>query len=88
MVVTGKRPKGAKVVRGPRSAYKTAQYLYGMNLSEEVKHDIGLFVAILEPISGRKGIKLSFEHDPEISGTATPDISGNKAFPLERRKAA
>jgi hypothetical protein len=86
LVVVGKRPIGAKVIRGPGSAYQTAQYLYGMNLSQEVKHDIGLFDAHLQPISEGSGIKLTFEHDPSISGTALPISREGKVFPLEKAK--
>jgi hypothetical protein len=86
ITVVGRRPANATIVRGPQSAYRTAQMLYGKHLSQEVRHDVGLFDVNLAPISGDQGIKLSYIHDPSISGTAKEPVSPNmRVFPLEKK---
>lgn len=91
LMVYGKKPSGATIVRGPESAPKTAQLLYGKTVSRRILMDIGIVDATLAPISGRKGIKLTFTPDPlqKTTGDITlghnVSIDGNrKVFPLRK----
>ena len=88
IVVIGKAPKGALVVRGPGSAIKTAQVLRGKALAEKRTDDIGFMDAIFEPILRRKGIRLSFKPDPKgetIGDFGTPFRTTDKAEPITPR---
>lgn len=89
--LVGNKPAGATLVRGPGSAMGTAQLLHHKNINKKVLVDIGIVDANFEPISGRKGIKLTFSSDPKqitkgditIGGKRDANISGRgKVFPL------
>jgi len=94
LTILGRKPGRATLVRGPYSAVKTAQLLYGKELSKPLTVDIGAFDAHLEPITGNKGVALSFKPDPHLSTTSDITISkkpGNisnngKTFPLRDKK--
>lgn len=94
LTILGRKPGRATLVRGPGSAVKTAQLLYGKELSKPLTIDIGAFDAHLEPISGNKGIALTYKPDPHLSTTSDITISkkpGNisnngKTFPLRDKK--
>ncbi len=91
ITVIGRKPLGATIARGPDSAARTAQLLYGKHLSKKVSMDIGVVDATLVPISGSKGVALSFTGDPHLSTTSDISISKHsniegrdKVFPLGR----
>ena len=91
IIVVGRAPEGALIVRGPGSAIKTAQVLSGRKLARKVRDDVGFMDAIMEPISDRKGIRLSFQPDPKglttgdfgISRPISIETNGKKVFPLK-----
>lgn len=81
----GRKPSGAMLVRGPDSAYKTAKLLFGDTLSKKLTIDMGIQDIALEPISGSKGVKLSYKPDPRITTTSDLRIGGKgKMFPLKK----
>jgi hypothetical protein len=85
IMVFGRRPANATIVRGPGSAKKTAQLLFGKTVSREVRHDIGLFDAEVAPASGGQAVRLTFEYAPQISGTTNEQISSSgRVFPLNK----
>jgi len=93
LIVVGRSPVGALVVRGPGSAIRTAQLLYGKTIRRKIMDDVGFMDAIMEPISDKKGIKLSFKPDPlgkttgdfGISKRATLETEAKGTFPLKKR---
>jgi hypothetical protein len=85
IMVFGRRPANATIVRGPGSAKRTAQLLFGKTVSREVRHDIGLFDAEVAPASGGQAVRLTFEYAPQISGTTNEQISSSgRVFPLNK----
>lgn len=81
--LAGKKPAGATIVRGKESAYRTAQLLRGITISRPKTIDMGMMDVKLQPISGRKGVRISFEPDPKLQTTGDIDISKRKGvFPL------
>jgi len=82
VIVMGDKPKGATMVKGPGSAFKTAQLLYGKKqlARTAVIDQPGLFTTRLDPLTGKR-IRISFEHDANISKRGT-------VFPLGRRNNA
>jgi len=84
VVVLGRKPVGATIVRGPQSAYESAQLLYGIAPTKQFMINIGFQKALISP-SG-KGVKLGFTPDISItSGDAKVSQTG-KVFPLRRGK--
>lgn len=82
VTVVGRRPEGATIVRGPQSAYKTAQLLYGQKISKKITFDIGAVDATLTPTE--KGVRLSFKAD-KVGTRQDIDISkGKRVFPLKK----
>jgi hypothetical protein len=73
--IIGRKPGRATLVRGPNSAVKTAQLLYGKELSQPLTVDIGAFDAHLDPITGGKGLAISFKPDPHLQTTSDITIS-------------
>ncbi len=84
VVVVGKPPLGATIVRGPGSAIKTAQLLYGKTISRKIMDDVGFMDVIMEPISGRRGMRLTFKPDP--LGETTGDFGITKRSVIEPDK--
>ncbi len=85
LVVIGRKPQGASVMRGVRSAYRTAQRLYGKTPSKKLTLDIGFQDVIISPL-GAKGVSLGFK--PDIRLETKSDITvGKRAkiFPLPKR---
>jgi hypothetical protein len=83
MMVLGATPRGASVIKGPGSAYATARLLYGHRLNRAVNVDSGFQDVKLTPISGGKGIKISYSPDTKLQTTGDINISRNRgAFPL------
>lgn len=84
ITVLGRKPRGATITRGPRSAYKTAQSLTGKTFSDDVLLDLGIMDVKMESISGKK-VRISFEPDPDLTRSGSAGISKNeKVFPLPR----
>ena len=78
LIIMGKRPIGAKLVRGPRSAYNSAQTLTG-HLGKAGKVDLpGIMNLRLWP-EGKKKIGLQFARDANISNR-------KRVFPLSRKE--
>lgn len=75
-IIRGRKPVGVKhIVKGPESAYETAQVISGPSIDRKfIDDDIGFMRAVFEPLDRKRGVKLTFEHDPKISG--------KKPFPL------
>lgn len=72
IMVLGKPPRGATIVkRGPRSAYATAQMLYGQPPKRQIRVDSGL-EDVTVTAEGRK-INVRFTPDPH--GKTTGDIT-------------
>ena len=87
LTVIGRKPQGARIVRGPRSAYTTAQTLYGETISKQLLMDIGIMDVALTPVQGIKAVKISFTPDPKQITTGDITISkGGKVFPLKKVK--
>ena len=86
-VIMGRRPVGAKLVKGPRSAYASAQMLD--NVPNDLKRRVtintpGLFSVALSPTGTRK-IGLEFHRDIDLGGKADVNITGKgRVFPLPR----
>jgi len=93
IILVGKTPKGAKVVRGPLSAIRTAQLLYGITIPRKMMDDVGFMDAVFEPID-KRGIKLSFTPDPKglttgdfgISKRVAIEAVSKRVFPLKKEK--
>ena len=82
-IVLGKQPNGAIIVKGPGSAFKTARVVFGQRLERSTVVDTpGLFTAKLDPISGQRGIRLTFEKDSVISEKVPRIGNKGKVFPL------
>jgi len=58
------------------------QHNYGKTLGKKVLMDLGIMDIGLEPISGKKGVRISFKADSKI--TAPGDISISKGGRLGR----
>jgi len=94
--VLGRKPAGATIVRGPESAYKTARVLYGKRPNKEIFIDLGVMDIRLSPISGKKGVKISFKADPKIKTTGDISLTkksgkldrNGKVFPLPKGRRA
>jgi hypothetical protein len=85
-VVVGRTPQNASIVRGPKSAYKTAQLLYGHNLDRSVRIDAGITDVRLDPIGGKR-VRISFTGDPKLQTTGDFNISDRgRVFPLRQDK--
>jgi len=83
-IVLGRQPVGARIVRGPGSARKTAQLLYGRNIQRETVFDQpGIFSTRLKPIS-KNSLSLEFERDSNISSRPEPVSKNRKVFPLAK----
>jgi hypothetical protein len=88
LVVVGRTPQNANIVRGPKSAYKTAQLLYGHNLNRPVNIDAGITDVRLDPIGGKR-VRISFTGDPRLQTTGDFNISDRgRVFPLRQEKTA
>lgn len=83
VIVLGKTPQGATIVRGPGSARRTAQYLYGKQPLKQtsVIDQPGLFTTKLDPITGQK-VRLSFVRDADITGKSPSISQKSSVFPL------
>jgi hypothetical protein len=77
LIIMGRRPQGLKLLRGPRSAYNTAQTITGKVGKAGIVDIPGIMSAKIWPSSDKK-VSLQFVRDA--------NISGKKAFPLERSK--
>lgn len=76
LIIMGKRPQGVKLVRGPRSAYNSAQTLSG-HLGKAGKVDVPGIMHVKMWPEGRKQIGLQFMRDANISNR-------KRVFPLNR----
>jgi hypothetical protein len=84
LTVIGDRPRGTHLIRGPGSAYKTAQMVYGPKLTRSVSLDIGVTDVLLEPMPGKQGVAISFRGDPHLSTTSDINIS-KRVGPITKR---
>lgn len=83
VIVFGDKPKGAYIVKGPGSARRTAQILYGQRLRKPVRFDTpGAFNVHLTP-SGERNVKLEFNRDADIA-QKTPQVTSARVFPLRQ----
>jgi len=81
-IVLGRKPVGAILVKGPKSAQKTAQLIFGQRLKQStVVNQPGIFSTILEP-TGTKKISLTFTRDIEITKKVGKLEEKGKVFPL------
>lgn len=76
--VIGIKPPGAALVKGKRSAYKTAAILFGKGPGRTLTVDIGAQDAAIS-----KDGKISFTPDPKRLTTGDFTISKSKVFPLD-----
>jgi hypothetical protein len=92
ITLIGKPPARATIVRGPGSAHKTAQLLYGKTIGKELTIDIGIVDAHLAPI-GNSGIAVGFTKDTNLETHSDFNISKHPtgiggttkgSFPLRR----
>lgn len=82
LTLVGIKPPGATVVRGPESAYKTANLLYGKAPNKQVSVDMGI-----QDVSISTKGRVSFTPDPKQITTGDFAIGGNKnVFPLSKDK--
>ena len=66
VMVLGAKPEGATIVqRGPKSAYATAQMLYGKPPSKSVHVDSGFEDIAIIPKGGKK-IRVEYKPDPKL----------------------
>jgi len=83
VVVLGRKPAGANIVKGPGSAYQTVTLLKGSPPEKKVTGDIGFFDFALEPKGSRK-IGISFR--PDSKQETTGDVTlGRKTPPITER---
>lgn len=81
-IVLGKKPLGAIIVKGPGSAKKTAQLVFGTRLKRRVLIDQpGLFTTELTPGAGKQ-VRITFFKDVEISKPVGSLDNNGKVFPL------
>lgn len=82
VIVLGRKPVGAILAKGPGSAKKTAQLIFGPRLKEAtLVNQPGIFSTLLEP-TGTKKIKLTFEKDVEITKKVGSLEEKGRVFPL------
>jgi len=83
--VLGRKPEGATLFKGPRSAYQSLRLLRGKPPAKKVSVDIGFMDASLKPVGERK-IGLGFKPDPKMQTTG--DITlGRRTPPITERPA-
>lgn len=79
MIIMGRKPVGARIVRGPKSAYKTAQVIGNVphSLKRETTIDqAGMFHTKIKPLGDRsKDLQITFHHDINITGRKNPRIT-------------
>ena len=76
IILIGKLPQGARLIKGPGSGYKTAFY-YGTLPKQSVKFDIGFQDVVLTPSGSR--VRAFFTRDVNIS-RRSPGISGRSSL--------
>ncbi len=82
VIVLGRKPVGAIIAKGPGSAKKTAQLIFGPRLKQAtLVNQPGIFSTLLEP-TGTKKIKLTFEKDIEITKKVGSLEGKGTVFPL------
>jgi len=82
IIILGRKPAGAILAKGPGSAKKTAQLIYGSRLkTATLVNQPGIFSTLLEP-TGTKKIKLTFEKDVEITKKVGSLGTRGRVFPL------
>ena len=80
-VVVGRAPQGAILMRGPKSAFRTAKTLYGKAPSKALYIDMGFQDIKISPDGG--DIELSYRPDPSLSTRGDINVSGRRGvFPL------
>jgi len=75
--VVGKKPAGATLFKGPKSAYETAKLIRGNPPAKKVTGDLGLMDVSVEPVGEKVG--LGFKPDPKQ--LTTGDFSTGKRLP-------
>jgi hypothetical protein len=84
VILVGQEPAGATIMRGPKSAFKTASVLHGKKPSGSLSIFKGLGAMSLS-ISPTGGKKLSLDFSPLSEKSRLSKVSritGNRSFPL------
>lgn len=81
-IVLGRKPQGAMLIKGPKSAFRTAQTIYGQRLKRPtVVNQPGLFATTLTP-SGSRRINLTFNKDINLTKKIGSLEGKGRVFPL------
>ena len=81
-IVLGRKPVGAILVKGPGSAKKTAQVIFGPRLKKAIAvNQPGIFSTILAPTGTRK-IDLTFTKDVTLTKKVGSLEEKGRVFPL------
>ena len=81
-IVLGRKPVGTIVVKGPGSAKKTAQLIFGHRLEKSViVNQPGLFATKLSP-TGTKRIEITFTRDIALTKKVGNLEEKGRVFPL------
>ena len=78
LTVVGRKPVGATLAKGPRSAYQSLTLVKGRPPAKRVTADMGIMDVTLDPV-GIKKIGIGFKPDPK--GLTTGDIKIGRKMP-------
>lgn len=84
LVVVGRKPTGATIVKGPGSARQSIRLLYGKAPPKTVTGDLGFFDFAIEP-TGVETVDIRFTPDPKLETTGDITI-GRRTPPITERQ--